>query len=961
VERWCWLAVLPIVLAFVLVRGVPAGASSDDPLLVLLLNAVLLGGLSLVSAFLGARAYLATGDVAVLFLGAGMLVLGVSRAAAAFAGSERDTAVTITRAGACLAGALNLGSAATALLRNRGPQRQAPRAGILSAAYLPAILAVGAVTVGAALEAIPHFYVQAGGFSPEGEFVLGAAIAEFLSAGLIFMAVSTRRSRRTLRWHGTGLVILALGLGMAGFAVPGTAMDWLGHSSLCLGAGFVLVAVLRTGGAPGAWGGTLEEALRASEERLRVAARAARAGTWEWDIGSDRATWSAELAQMLQLEPPVAGRAGASFFDVIHPADRGRVEEQARAALRERRGFESEFRIVSPAGGGVRWIHTAATLLMAPAGEPNRIVGFAMDVTERKRIEREMVARNRIAEIYLAIPDQGAFDRVRAVIQETLESPLGLVGLIDEAGDLVVQSFSPGVWEQCAVEGKSRTFRRADWGDAWGRALREGRPIVANDGCRVPPGHVPLLNALSVPVLNHGRSIGLYLVANRPGGYGPEEVSLLEGLARQAAPVIEARLRERAEERERMAASAALKESEDRLRALNAELEDRVLDRTGTVRHQAQQLRELASELTRAEQRERQRLAKLLHDHLQQTLSAARLHVGIISSRVTDPDSAEAAVQVDELLAQSIEESRSLAVQLSPPVLREGGLAAGLRWLARDMRERHALAVEVAAEAGAEVADEDARVLMYESARELLFNVVKHAGVSHARVTLGRRGPLTVLAVEDTGRGFDPAKLRSAGATSGGFGLFSIQSRVEVMGGQFAVESSPGLVRVQVSMPSGAVAEAAEAAAEPRQAAEAGRAPGAHCGRIRVLLADDHKIMRQGLAILLETERDLEVVGEAQDGEEAVTLALALRPDVVVMDVSMPKLNGVEATRRIHASLPDASVIGLSMFDEAAIELALREAGASAYLTKGGPSDDLVRSIREAAMHRCSEGTPPAR
>ncbi|MFA9477901.1 response regulator transcription factor [Phycisphaerales bacterium AB-hyl4] len=117
---------------------------------------------------------------------------------------------------------------------------------------------------------------------------------------------------------------------------------------------------------------------------------------------------------------------------------------------------------------------------------------------------------------------------------------------------------------------------------------------------------------------------------------------------------------------------------------------------------------------------------------------------------------------------------------------------------------------------------------------------------------------------------------------------------------------------------------------------------------IRVLLADDHKIMRQGLMSLLEDEPDIKVVAEANDGQEAVEQALQHTPDVVIMDISMPRLNGIEATRQIVSKLPHISVIGLSMHEDAEMAEAIRRAGAKYYLSKGGPADQLVATIRRA-------------
>jgi DNA-binding NarL/FixJ family response regulator len=116
--------------------------------------------------------------------------------------------------------------------------------------------------------------------------------------------------------------------------------------------------------------------------------------------------------------------------------------------------------------------------------------------------------------------------------------------------------------------------------------------------------------------------------------------------------------------------------------------------------------------------------------------------------------------------------------------------------------------------------------------------------------------------------------------------------------------------------------------------------------KIRVLLADDHATTRRGLAALLAEEPDFEVVGHATDGHEAVELARELQPDVVVMDVNMPHLDGLGATRIITTELTVA-VIGLSLHEEEYISTAMRSAGARACLAKSGPPEDLIAAIRK--------------
>ena len=119
--------------------------------------------------------------------------------------------------------------------------------------------------------------------------------------------------------------------------------------------------------------------------------------------------------------------------------------------------------------------------------------------------------------------------------------------------------------------------------------------------------------------------------------------------------------------------------------------------------------------------------------------------------------------------------------------------------------------------------------------------------------------------------------------------------------------------------------------------------------RIRILLADDHAVVRQGFKMILAAQSDMEIVGEAANGREAVELAQQLSPDVVVMDVSMPELNGIEATRRLASSVPHARVVALSMHKDSVYVREILRAGARGYLLKDSGAADLVAAIRAVA------------
>jgi PAS domain S-box-containing protein len=410
-----------------------------------------------------------------------------------------------------------------------------------------------------------------------------------------------------------------------------------------------------------------------------------------------------------------------------------------------------------------------------------------------------------------------------------------------------------------------------------------------------------------------------------------------------------------------------LKDAERRLQAINATLEHRVAERTSLAEQRAAQLRALASELTLTEQRERRRLAQTLHDHLQQLLVTAKLRLAVTRRRASEDTREESLRGVDELLDQAIDASRSLTMELSPPILYHAGLAAALEWLGRQMHQKHGLAVEVHADRDAEPETEDWRVLIFQAVSELLFNVVKHADADSARVEMARTDDDRIrVTVSDPGVGFDPSKRERDGGSESGFGLFSVRERLGQLGGRLEIDAMPGRgTRVSILAPQpppGAPVGRDPWAGEtsPSSNGRVGLAPAEgtysprRAGSIRVLLADDHELLREGLVSILRDQPDMEVVGEACDGEGAVDLALKMRPDVVVLDVTMPLLSGIEATRRIKRTHPDTRIIGLSMHEQADIATAMREAGAVAYLAKDGPVEDLIEAIRNAAMRQRS-------
>ncbi len=235
------------------------------------------------------------------------------------------------------------------------------------------------------------------------------------------------------------------------------------------------------------------------------------------------------------------------------------------------------------------------------------------------------------------------------------------------------------------------------------------------------------------------------------------------------------------------------KRMEERLRSFTLELEWRVAERTRELVQSQDRLRALATELNLTEQRERKRLATDLHDYLAQLLALVRMKLGQLRRMTPASSQGEMVAEAEKVVNEALTYTRTLVTQLSPPVLHEFGLPVALKWLSQQM-VRQELSVEVRQSVPDHLAvPEDQAVLLFQSVRELLVNVRKHAGTHKAVVTIEQQRGELVIAVHDEGRGSGSALTATAQptATSSKFGLFSIRERMLAIGGRFAFESSP--------------------------------------------------------------------------------------------------------------------------------------------------------------------------
>jgi len=609
-----------------------------------------------------------------------------------------------------------------------------------------------------------------------------------------------------------------------------------------------------------------------------------------------------------------------------------------------------------------------ATSVVRPSGDRAQLTAELASAELLQNISTQLIHENRVEALYEKIVDAAVM--LMRSDYGTMQRHYPQRGRGGQLRLLAHRGFPP----QAA---KAWKWAPADAPTTCCTALRTGKRVIVHDfeqcdfmaGTEALRAHlqVGIRAAQSTPLISRsGKLVGMITTHWRqPHTPSELDIRLLDVLARQAADLLE-----------RSKTEARLRKREEELQTFTERLERLVNERTQELLASKERLRALATELTLTEQRERQRLATDLHDHLQQLLVLGKLKLGQ-GKRVahTLSEYADVIGQVDIVLSEALQYTRSLVADLSPPVLRDHGLSAGLKWLGENMK-KHDLTVTINVPERDELKlPEDQAVLLFQSVRELLINAAKYAGTGEARVTLERRNGYISIVVRDEGNGFDlgapPIAEAPNGTLSSKFGLFSIRERMKALGGTSAVDSAPGQgTTVTLTLPFKPTIEPKVGTAHfgnvlikqqaswdsARSKASAQNSLSPTHGPIRVLLVDDHAMMRQGLRTVLDGYVDLEVVGEADDGHEAIAVVEELQPTVIVMDLQMPKKNGIEATVAIKARHPDITVIGLSVNADADNADAMRKAGAAMLLTKEAAVEQLYAAIKETVCARNPSG-----
>lgn len=405
------------------------------------------------------------------------------------------------------------------------------------------------------------------------------------------------------------------------------------------------------------------------------------------------------------------------------------------------------------------------------------------------------------------------------------------------------------------------------------------------------------------------------------------------------------------------------KEKERQLNEWKDTLEVRIEERTRELVSSQNRLRSLASQLSLTELRERAKLANDLHDYLAQLLVVGRMKLSQAKPLLDQsPEVEQIVYEIDHVFEQALTYSRTTISELKPPNFQEKGLIQPLELLSEQMK-KHGLLVTLSTSDDRIFLPEGHAVALFQSIRELLFNVLKHANVDQATINVTTPNEDEIhVTVEDRGTGLGPNAMQRA-LDPGHLGLFAVQERIEALNGFVDIFSKEGhgtrvvlVLPIAPSTPASATTNHSNTtileAAVPHGQSLLSSLKTSVSDRIRVLVVDDNTLVRNELLRALKTYSDLEIVGEAENGEVAVRLSLHLQPDVIIMDINMPKMNGIEATRQIFHQSPHIKILGLSINHEQTMIKAFLAAGAVQYLNKNGTIEEIHTAICSAYSNK---------
>ena len=383
-----------------------------------------------------------------------------------------------------------------------------------------------------------------------------------------------------------------------------------------------------------------------------------------------------------------------------------------------------------------------------------------------------------------------------------------------------------------------------------------------------------------------------------------------------------------------------------------------LVEANAALKSNEESLRQLSARLLQLQDEERRRIARDLHDVTGQKLAVLSMALSGLLNRPNVNLDADSQRALTESLAWSKEvaaEIRTLSYLLHPPLLDELGLSSAVKWYLAGFTSRTGIQMETDIPSDIQRLSPDAEVAIFRVLQESLTNVHRYAESPKAIVRMDVTGEEIKLEIQDFGKGVQSSRASSPNGSVArlGVGIQGMTERMRQLGGKLEITSSPNkgtLVLATIPLSSLAAMPAQSATvlvSAPLNSTSDLAGPAANTLRKRILIADDHEMLRRGMRNTLQTELDLEICGEAVDGQDAVEKVKELRPDLVILDINMPALNGLVALRQILRLRPQTKILVFSVHDSDQTVKEVHAAGAHGFISKGKDSQDLLKVVRE--------------
>jgi two-component system, NarL family, sensor kinase len=378
------------------------------------------------------------------------------------------------------------------------------------------------------------------------------------------------------------------------------------------------------------------------------------------------------------------------------------------------------------------------------------------------------------------------------------------------------------------------------------------------------------------------------------------------------------------------------------------------------LRSNEESLRQLSARLLKLQDEERRHIARDLHDITGQKLAAQSMALAKVLRKAAglDQESQRLLVECVTLSNQVSDEIRTLSYLLHPPLLDELGLSSAVRWYAEGYERRTGIKVEVKIPLDFGRLSPDVEVALFRVMQESLSNVQRYSESPRAYVRLKRLSSDEIqVQIGDFGKGMHPATLNTSTHTAAplGVGIQGMRERMRQLGGKLEITSRlkhGTLVTATLPMVHPQANPSAESITNTTVESATNRgtdtpAPSRDTPRKQILIADDHEMLRRGIRNALEDRQDWQICGEAVDGQEAVSKVNTLRPDLVILDINMPVLNGLAAVRQILRNRPQTKIVIFTVHDSEQTIKEIQAAGAHAYVSKNDASDALLRVVED--------------